>query len=74
MRSQSMRDAIGDWKRAILVPALWLNLALEDLRDRYRRTVLGVAWIAISFALFVGVKVLVFGRCPRRAPANSPSS
>ena len=30
-------------KRAILVPAPWMNSALEDLRDRYRRTVPGVA-------------------------------
>lgn len=44
-----------------LVP-LWSNLALEDLRDRYRRTVLGFAWIIASFALFVLVKVFVFGQ------------
>lgn len=54
--------AASDWSRALRLPALWMNLALEDLRDRYRRTVLGVAWIAISFAMFVGVKVLVFGQ------------
>ena len=56
------REAWRDWVSAMHAPGLWLNLALEDLRDRYRRTVLGVAWIAISFALFVGVKVLVFGQ------------
>ncbi len=54
--------ALDDWRRAIHAPSLWLNLAFEDLRDRYRRTVLGVAWIAISFALFVAVKILVFGQ------------
>jgi len=56
------RAALDDWMRALRSPALWSNLALEDLRDRYRRTVLGVAWIAISFALFVAVKILVFGQ------------
>lgn len=56
------RRALADWADAVRAPALWINLAAEDLRDRYRRTVLGVAWIAISFALFVGVKVLVFGQ------------
>jgi ABC-type polysaccharide/polyol phosphate export permease len=54
--------SLDDWRRAVHAPSLWLNLAFEDLRDRYRRTVLGVAWIAISFALFVAVKILVFGQ------------
>jgi len=54
--------ACDDWRQAIRVPSLWINLALEDLRDRYRRTVLGVAWVVLSFGLFVGVKVLVFGQ------------
>ncbi|WP_185970738.1 ABC transporter permease [Pseudoluteimonas lycopersici] len=58
----SPQATLRDWSQALRSPALWMNLALEDLRDRYRRTVLGVAWIAISFALFVGVKVLVFGQ------------
>ena len=51
-----------DWVAAAGKPSLWVNLALEDLRDRYRRTVLGVMWVVISFALFVAVKVLVFGQ------------
>jgi ABC-type polysaccharide/polyol phosphate export permease len=54
--------AADDWSRALRLPALWMNLALEDLRDRYRRTVLGIMWVVISFALFVAVKVLVFGQ------------
>lgn len=52
---------LQDWSRSLSQHALWMNLALEDLRDRYRRTVLGMTWILFSFALFVGVKVLVFG-------------
>ena len=54
--------ALQDWRRSFAQAPLWFNLALEDLRDRYRRTLLGVAWIVISFALFVAVKVLVFGQ------------
>lgn len=50
-----------DWSRSLALRALWSNLALEDLRDRYRRTALGLAWIVCSFVLFVAVKVLVFG-------------
>jgi ABC-type polysaccharide/polyol phosphate export permease len=54
--------AFNDWRRTVALAPLCFNLALEDLRDRYRKTLLGVAWIIVSFALFVGVKVLVFGQ------------
>ena len=47
---------------ALRLAPLWTNLAWEDLLDRYRRTALGVSWILLSFALFVAVKVLVFGQ------------
>jgi len=52
---------LRDWSRSFSLHGLWVNLALEDLRDRYRRTVLGLSWIVVSFALFVGVKMFVFG-------------
>lgn len=35
-------------------------LAHEDLKDRYRRSYAGMAWIVISFVGFFGVKLLVF--------------
>ena len=35
-------------------------LAWEDLKDRYRRSYLGLAWILLSFAAFILVKTLVF--------------
>lgn len=54
--------AMDDWRSAFRQSALWTNLALEDLRDRYRRTALGLAWIIASFALFVAVKVVIFGQ------------
>jgi ABC-type polysaccharide/polyol phosphate export permease len=54
--------ALHDWSRSFRLWTLWYNLALEDLRDRYRRTFLGLSWIVLSFALFVAVKVLVFGQ------------
>lgn len=54
--------AADDWARSTRMSSLWTNLALEDLRDRYRRTALGLFWIIVSFALFVLVKILVFGQ------------
>lgn len=53
---------LHDWRQACRLAPLWLNLAVEDLRDRYRKTVLGTAWTVLSFALFVAVYVLVFGQ------------
>jgi len=35
-------------------------LANEDLKDRYRRSYAGMAWIVLSFVGFFGVKLLVF--------------
>lgn len=54
--------ALSDWSRSVRLASLWTSLALEDLRDRYRRTILGLLWIIASFALFVVVKVLIFGQ------------
>jgi ABC-type polysaccharide/polyol phosphate export permease len=51
-----------DWIQGARLTSLWTNLALEDLRDRYRRTALGLGWIAVSFALFVLVKIFIFGQ------------
>jgi ABC-type polysaccharide/polyol phosphate export permease len=53
---------LQEWRKALRMSALWSSLALEDLRDRYHRTVIGLAWIIVSFALFVAVKVAVFGQ------------
>ncbi|MEM6625990.1 MAG: hypothetical protein AAF719_04735 [Pseudomonadota bacterium] len=37
-----------------------MALAVEDIRSRYMRSFLGVGWVFVSFALFVGVKVAIF--------------
>lgn len=54
--------ALDDWSRALRMWRLWLALGHEDLLDRYRRTTIGLGWIVLSFALFVAVKVAVFGQ------------
>lgn len=41
---------------------LWRALAWEDLRQRYRRSTLGMAWILLSFILMILIFVLIFGR------------
>lgn len=52
---QDIADGFSRWR-------LWMALALEDINRRFKRTYIGVLWTTLSFALFVGVKVLIFGR------------
>ncbi len=54
--------ALHDWASALRMWRLWTALGMEDLSDRYRRTIFGVSWVVTSFALFVYVKVMIFGQ------------
>jgi ABC-type polysaccharide/polyol phosphate export permease len=65
-----LADSWREWTRSLALAPLWSNLAMEDLRDRYRRTALGLAWIVTSFALFVAVKVFVFGQLTKVSAAE----
>ena len=47
-------DGLGRWR-------LWSTLAWHDLILRYRRSWLGIGWILISFSLFIGAKITIFG-------------
>jgi ABC-type polysaccharide/polyol phosphate export permease len=42
-----LRDGLGRWH-------LWFNLAWKDIRSRYRRTIIGPFWTALSTAILVG--------------------
>ena len=42
--------------------AFWRALAWEELRLRFDRTRLGPLWVAATFAVFLGVKILIFGQ------------
>ena len=36
-------------------------MAWHDLRQRYKRSWIGIGWIGVSFAIFMSVKIFVFG-------------
>lgn len=55
-------QAAQDWLKALRMWRLWTALGMEDLSDRYRRTIFGISWVVGSFAIFVLVKVMVFGQ------------
>lgn len=54
--------SVRDWVSALRLWRLWTTLGFEDLSERYRRTLFGISWVVTSFAVFVGVKILVFGQ------------
>ena len=57
MLSNSIKDILsgaGRWR-------LWTALTWEDIKTTYRRSIVGVAWVSLSFATFVAVKILIFG-------------
>lgn len=55
----AFRESLSLWR-------FWLGLAWADWRRRYRRSLLGASWVFVSFALFIGVKVLIFGAMSRQ--------
>lgn len=40
--------------------SLWWRLAWADMNQVYRRSLLGVFWISVSFVMFIGVKIFIF--------------
>ena len=60
MLRQSISIAVSDICNGYRRFSTSFWLALEDLKDRYRRSVLGVLWIVISFIGFLLIKLLVF--------------
>jgi len=45
---------------SVFTKRVWLKLAFEDIRIRYRRTVIGPFWIVISMAIQIAGLALVF--------------
>lgn len=41
--------------------SLWWRLAWADMNQIYRRSIVGIFWISISFLMFIGVKIFIFG-------------
>lgn len=54
LASQDLYLGLKHWR-------LWSLLAWNDLHQRYKRTWIGMGWIALSFALFALVKIFIFG-------------
>ena len=47
--------------RGLRYKSLFVEFAKNEIKDRYRRSMLGVLWIVISYLLFVGAIAVFFG-------------
>lgn len=53
--------ALGDMALAMKQNAIWRILAWQDIKQRYRRSVLGPFWLTISTAIMIGALAFVYG-------------
>ncbi len=54
--------ALNDFKKAFRQYPVWLHLGLVEVKQRYRRSVLGPWWISLSMLIFIVMMGLVFSR------------
>lgn len=60
--SLPLRSAIGDLRAGLLRFELWGVLGWHDIRQRYRRSVIGPFWLTISTAVMVGAMGFLYAR------------
>lgn len=53
----ALRDLRRGWARS----EVWQTFAWDEIQSRYRRSALGLSWIALSYLMFVAGISLVFG-------------
>ncbi len=58
----SLSLALKDLKRTFLQNRVWLHLGWVEVKQRYRRSVLGPWWISISMLIFILMMGIVFSR------------
>lgn len=66
-----MTSALNQITNAAARWRLWTTFAWEDVKTSYRRSLIGVLWISLSFTIFVAVKVLIFGAILRDSDAGA---
>lgn len=61
-------NATKDIASAFFWYPLWMALAWEDMRHRYRRTIFGLLWLTAAFLAFILAKYFVFSTVNAVAP------
>jgi len=58
---KSIEYALDDIKRGLTSHTVWRMMAWEDIRRRYRRSLIGPFWITISMSVLIGGLGYLFG-------------
>jgi ABC-type polysaccharide/polyol phosphate export permease len=61
---------LRDLREGFEMGPVWRTFAWDEIQSRYRRSVLGLAWIAISYVLFVLGIAVIFGGLMNRGDAG----
>lgn len=56
--TSALSDIVQGWKYR----SFWQLLAWNDLKQRFRRSWLGVGWVMMAFILFLGAKLAIFSQ------------
>ena len=59
--SNAVSDALFDLREGLQRHTLWVNLGLQEVKQLYRGSLLGAAWIVVSFLLFGAGLIWFFG-------------
>ena len=61
-QSMTLKAAFADLTRGAQQRELWFKLGLQDIKQRYRRSVLGPFWITIATGVMAVLVAAVCGR------------
>lgn len=67
---QGISGVFRDLYSGFIRDEIWRHFAWDEIQNRYRRSVLGIAWIGLSYAFFVIVIVLFFRGATRANPGE----
>lgn len=55
-------QALADISNALMSRELWVAMAWQDIKQRYRGSMLGPFWVTINMGVMVGLLTLIYGR------------
>ena len=62
LRTENFRRAWRDIREGWRGRELWITIGLHDLRQRYRRSMLGPFWITLSMGIMIAALGLLYGK------------
>ena len=60
--SASARPSLAEFVSAAKLWRVWVHMGLQDVKSRFRSSVLGPAWILINLAAIIASIGLIYGR------------